>query len=247
VWEEEIVAFLRERKSYRIAGIPGGFETGIPQPDPDLTSGIAADVARSGTDITSQTVILDREVDVETNVVHPQDSPMSKSEIDKLLNRFRRRAPEHDVVSPVTPTGTSSMQGGQSSTSTIYHDALESTEQPSTSRNTGRSASESAATPVRPANILGTDEELFSRTSVAGRKRELDSAHLSYFKASTEQLMETTKKLKLEQEVTELARKKLKFEVSNLEIDRRIKLLKERHLELLIFKQEVELSGSVLF
>jgi hypothetical protein len=90
--------------------------------------------------------------------------------------------------------------------------------------------------------IVGTDSELFSENSIAGRKRELELAHMQYFKVQTENIKEATEKIRADRQLNELAQKKLQFEVDNLQIDKRIKLLTERKLELQIFKAEIDLS-----
>jgi hypothetical protein len=247
IWEEEVVNFIREKKSHILDGIPGGFESGV-------RGGTVLDEnERSG---------YSREDLIETETVPRPDSPTG--DLHGLL-RSVRPPNSTQAAAPITPISEES----------IYEDAADgiphirpvsrssSADVRGLNRNTAPPPTTEVGSSVRnlaqPANssindrrvsggrraslpLVGSDVELFTENSIAGRKRELELAHMQYFKAQTENIKEATAKIRADKEFNEIAKRKLEFEVENLQIDKRIKLLTERKLELSVFKTEIELS-----
>jgi hypothetical protein len=249
VWEEEVVEFLRERKSFMIGGIPGGFE-----------SGGGASLANLGeqSPAPSQRSLFDEVPDDILDAVRVDDPERSQTplgDVKVLLERVKSSA----IPISSRPTSRTSIyvdaqenlsRSPRASNAAVEHQAADHDHRPTIPRPIfGVSVDGTNAITDRqpPRSIQGTDEELFRSGSVAGRKKELEEAHLQYFKTQTEQMRATTVKTKLDIECNELVKKKLEFEVANLEIDKRIKLLKERQLQLNIFKSEVQISRLVEF
>jgi hypothetical protein len=224
-WEEEVVVFLRDRKSNIIDGIPGGYEAGAMQTHNvpgRLPSSTASPLPATG----DVRVLLER---VETQLGAQSVSPVTDPQDDDIETNTTTSV-YLDAEEPTELSGA------------VHFQAPLSTAPPSRPTATVSRPGPAVASSSRV--IIGSDTDLFTPGSVASRKRELDQAHLEYFRAQTDQLRANTNKLRLDQEYVELSHKKLKLEMENMGLDRRIKLLKERKLSLQVFKAEVDLSGA---